>query len=170
MAWVLPASLGQAGFVCCPTAGLFYSPLPPPPQFLLCPSPLIECFREAGQNVFIQNLFSWQPILATSKEKLNKKILSFFWDTFSLSKLEAELLSPSWGQLSDCFFHFLLYLLSLLPSFSVPLPHLFFPYLSVEKLPKRSRESRLLWRLLSKLSVFHSKNNWMFCNLPSPNN
>lgn len=155
MAWVLPASLGQAGSVCCPAAGLFSFFFPP--QFLLCPSPLIECFRKAGQNIFIQNLFSWQPILATSMEKLNKKILSFFWDTFSLSKLEAELLSPSWGGLFWLFFPFLLYLLSLLPSLSVPLPYLFFPYLSVEKLPKRSRESRLLWRLPLQVEWFSFK-------------
>lgn len=63
--WVLPASLHRAGFVCCPASGLFSSPT----LFLLCPSPLIECFRQSWAKRFYSKLIFLAAKLGSIKEK-----------------------------------------------------------------------------------------------------
>lgn len=134
-----------------------------PPQLFL--SPLIECFRQSRSKHFIQNLFSWQPSLAASQEKVHKKILSFCWkklgNTFSFSQLEVvPFCHPAWGDLFYCFFPS-----CFLPSpfFRPPLlshPISFFPF-SPTWLYKNCQEGRGNVNgcvgFLSKLSVFHSK-------------
>lgn len=108
------------------SVGLLCAPFP---ATQLCPSLPIECFRQNGSKHFISNLFSRPTRLASSHEKVHKKILSFcwkkFWNKFLFSELEIEPFL--------LLFHFLIHLLPLLsftPFFFsyflsfVPPPHL----------------------------------------------
>lgn len=71
------------------------------PPFLLCPSPLIQCFRQSWSKHFYSKLIFLAAKLGSIKEKDNQKATVLFLGEITI--LEAKLLSPSWeGNLSDC--------------------------------------------------------------------
>lgn len=121
MARVLPASL-SAWLCLLPSCWpLFFLP-----KFLLCPSPLIECFRQSRSKHFYSKLILLAGKLGSIKEKDKLKILSFFWEKFSFKSWKLNCCHPVEGEyIANCFFPFLVYLLTLFPSISVPHPHLF---------------------------------------------